>query len=428
MGSITAVFVLGYPFPLLFPVALTLLALALALVLTDVFLLYGAGQHRVECVRDTAPVWSLSDPNEITLTLQNQGRYPLHASVIDELPEQLQRRDFLETCLLQPGLPVRLRYEATPLTRGLYRFHSIRVFISTRLALIERRLTFGKMQEVRVYPSILQMRRYELRALRQVAHDTGIKKMRRIGHSYEFEQVKNYVQGDDYRTINWKASGRRAAIMVNQYEDERSQQVYCIIDKSRVMRMPFGGLSLMDYSVNSTLALSNIILKKQDKVGLFTFSDVLGTTLKAENDTGQLRRIMEALYNEKERSTEANFELLYEAAQRLIGARALLVLFTNFENRYALERSLPLLRRLQRKHLLVVVFFENTEIRELARLPAEKVADIYRQTVARKFLQDKKEMVQTLRQYGIQALLTKPEDLTLDTINKYLEIKSRGML
>jgi uncharacterized protein (DUF58 family) len=206
LGSITAVFVLGYPFPLLFPVALTLLALALALVLTDVFLLYGAGQHRVECVRDTAPVWSLSDPNEITLTLQNQGRYPLHASVIDELPEQLQRRDFLETCLLQPGLPVRLRYEATPLTRGLYRFHSIRVFISTRLALIERRLTFGKMQEVRVYPSILQMRRYELRALRQVAHDTGIKKMRRIGHSYEFEQVKYYVQGDDYRTINWKAS------------------------------------------------------------------------------------------------------------------------------------------------------------------------------------------------------------------------------
>jgi uncharacterized protein (DUF58 family) len=252
--------------------------------------------------------------------------------------------------------------------------------------------------------------------------------MRRIGHSYEFEQIKNYVEGDDYRSINWKASGRRASLMVNQYEDERSQQVYCIVDKSRVMRMPFEGLSLMDYAINTSLAISNIILKKKDKAGLLSFSDVIGATIKAERDSSQLRRIMEALYREKERKGESNYELLYQAVQRLIGVRSLLILFTNFESRYALERALPILRRMNRSHLLVVVFFENTEIRRLAQEEVVRVADIYRQTTARKFLHEKKEMVQVLRQYGIQAILTKPEDLTINTINKYLELKSRGLI
>jgi uncharacterized protein (DUF58 family) len=105
------------------------------------------------------------------------------------------------------------------------------------------------------------------------------------------------------------------------------------------MRMPFEGLSLMDYAINTTLAISNIILKKQDKAGLLTFSDVMGATLKAERDTSQLNRILESLYREKERPGESNYELLYEAVRRLISARSLLILFSNFESSYALERA-----------------------------------------------------------------------------------------
>jgi uncharacterized protein (DUF58 family) len=329
---------------------------------------------------------------------------------------------------LPPASPRTVEHQLTPLSRGVYSFGNVNVFVATRLGLVQRRLVFEQAEDVAVYPSIIQMKRYELRAMRQIAHETGIKKMRRIGHSYEFEQIKNYVQGDDYRSINWKASGRRATLMVNQYEDERSQQVYCIVDKSRAMKMPFEGLSLMDYAINTALAISNIILKKQDKAGLLTFSDVVGATLKAERDTSQLRRILETLYREKERPGESNYELLYEAVRRLVGARSLLLLFTNFESSYALERALPILRRLNRFHLLVVIFFENTEIRRLAQEGVNKTADIYRQTVARQFLQEKKEMVQKLRQYGIQAILTKPQDLTLNTINKYLELKSRGLI
>ena len=426
-GGLAGLFALAYPFDFLYPVAQAAFVAAVAVVGVDVALLFGR-RPNVLCTRVLNPVFSLSDSNPVTLALHHAGNLQLHLSVVDELPVPFQRRDFEERLVLAPDARARIRYELRPLTRGVYAFGKINVFASTRLGLVERRLVFDQPQEVSVYPSIVQMKRYELRAMKHIAHETGIKKMRRIGHSYEFEQIKNYVQGDDYRSINWKAVGRRAALMVNQYEDERSQQVYCIVDKSRVMRMPFEGLSLMDYAINAALAISNIILKKQDKAGLLTFSDVMGATLKAERSAGQLHKILEALYRERERSGEANYELLYEAVRRFIGMRALLLLFTNFESMHALDRALPTLRRLNRFHLLVVVFFENTEIRALANEDVQHTADIYRQTVARKFLQDKKEMVTKLRQYGIQAVLTKPQDLTLNTINKYLELKSRGLI
>jgi uncharacterized protein (DUF58 family) len=426
-GGLAGLFALAYPFGFLYPVAQAAFAVAVAALGVDAVLLFGR-RPNVLCTRVLNPVFSLSDPNPVTLRLHNAGNLLLRLSVVDELPVLFQRRDFEEQLTLKPDARAEIRYELRPLTRGVYSFGKINVFATSRLGLLERRIAFDQPQEVAVYPSIIQMKRYELRAMKHIAHETGIKKMRRIGHSYEFEQIKNYVPGDDYRSINWKAVGRRSTLMVNQYEDERSQQVYCIVDKSRVMRMPFDGLSLMDYAINTVLAISNIILKKQDKAGLLTFSDVMGATLKAERSAGQMNKILEALYREKERTGESNYELLYEAVRRFIGMRSLLLLFTNFESMHALERALPTLRRLNRFHLLVVVFFENTEIRALANEEVRLTADIYRQTVARKFLQDKKEMVTKLRQYGIQAVLTKPEDLTLNTINKYLELKSRGLI
>jgi uncharacterized protein (DUF58 family) len=194
------------------------------------------------------------------------------------------------------------------------------------------------------------------------------------------------------------------------------------------MRMPFNGLSLMDYAINTTLAISNIALKKYDRAGLITFSDKIGTTIKADSKATQLNKILLSLYKEKERVLEANYELLYYASRKLITGRSLIMLYTNFESMYALERVLPILRRINTFHLLVVVFFENTEIRDFVDQEVNTMEDIYHQTIAHKFLHEKARMVQILRQYGIQAILTPPEELTINTINKYLELKSRGLI
>ncbi|MEZ4805511.1 MAG: DUF58 domain-containing protein [Bacteroidia bacterium] len=272
------------------------------------------------------------------------------------------------------------------------------------------------------------MKNFELYTLSKISRVHGIKKMRRIGMSYEFEQIKSYVRGDDVRQINWKSTARNQQIMINQFEDEKSQPIYNIIDKSRIMLMPFNGLSLLDYAINASLVISNVALKKHDKAGLVTFSDKIGSAVKADRKHGHLQAILEALYNQKERDLEANYELLYYGIRNLIKTRSLLFLYTNFESMYGLRRVLPILRKINKQHLLIVVFFENSELEEISVKPSKDLKGMYTQILAEMAINDKAAIAQELNNLGIQTILTKPEDLSINTLNKYLEIKSRGMI
>ena len=309
-GALVLLFCLGFPFPLLFPVAQALLVLGVIIVLLDIALLFHKNTM-VRCERKLPKLLSLGDSNKIILELENQSTLPLKITIIEELPVQFQKRDFELHQNLKQAEEKTISYQLTPINRGEYEFGFTNLFIETFIGLAQRRIRGSKTETVPVYPSIIQMREMELKALSRLSYQEGIKKVRRLGHSYEFEQIKNYVRGDDYRSINWKASSRRAALMVNQYEDERAQQVYSLIDKSRNMKMPFHGMSLMDYAVNTSLAISNIILKKHDRAGLITFSDKIGTIIKADKRPSQLNKILSALYKEKSGKLEADYELLY---------------------------------------------------------------------------------------------------------------------
>lgn len=426
-GIVAVVFALGYVVPALYPVGIGLFCAAMAVTVIDMVLLFGKNVH-VTAERHLPKLFSLSDENKVELNITNHAPRPLRLTVVEELPMQFQLRDFEREIGLHAGETQQLAYELRPLTRGEYGFGVANIFAETKIGLVQRRFQGAAPMEVPVYPSVMQMKHYELLAFNRVNNQDGLRKIRRIGHSYEFDQIKNYVLGDDYRSINWKATSRQSNLMVNVYEDERSQQVYCLIDKSRAMKMPFNGLSLLDYAINTSLAISNIVLKKYDRAGLITFSDKIGSTIKADRKANQLNKILHALYNEKERPLEANYELLYHIARKLINGRSLILLYTNFESMYALERVLPHLRRINNFHLLVVIFFENTEIQDFVKEEVTNMEGIYTQTMAQNYLAEKSAMAHVLRQHGIQTILTRPEDLSMNTINKYLELKSRNMI
>lgn len=424
---VTGVMGLSYAFPTLLPVAFGSLVLLAMLVLMDVAKLF---HPSVEIVgtRVHSPLLSLGDENPIELTISSRSSQYFSADIIDELPEQFQLRNQVHRISLKGNATVTIRYSLRPLTRGLYGFGDVHIYISSPLGLMTRRITTPAQNAVAVYPSIIQLRRFELKNIKKIANEFGFKKVRRLGHSYEFEQIKTYVRGDDYRSINWKATGRRSQLMVNQYEDEKSQQVYSVIDKSRVMHMPFGGMSLFDYAVNASLVLTNIALAKQDKAGLLTFAEMPKTLVRAERKRAQLRLIMEALYKEEEEELESNYERLYLSVRKLVSGRSLLFLYTNFESSYSLQRVLPQLRKLNQLHLLVVVFFENTELIPGPMSVSTTLEDIYREATAEHFILTKHQIVQELKQHGIMAILTRPEHLTISSINKYLELKSRGLI
>jgi uncharacterized protein (DUF58 family) len=207
--------------------------------------------------------------------------------------------------------------------------------------------------------------------------------------------------------------------------EERSQQVYCIIDKGRLMKMPFEGLTLLDYAINSSLVLCNVCLKKQDRVGVITFSNTMGGMLAADRKPAQTEHILQLLYKQKTDFLESDFEMLYMQVRNKIKHRSLLILFTNFESLSGLHRQIDYLRSIARYHLLLVVFFENTELKRLTDSRAKNLEEVYIKTIAEKFAFEKRLIAKELSKYGILSILSAPKNLTVNAINKYLELKAR---
>lgn len=423
-GGAAVIFVLSYFFPVLFRAGALVLMLLTVAVVIDTLLVYGK-KNGFDAKRVTAGRFSISDDNKVLLQLENKYAFPVYVSIIDEIPVQFQDRNWLQKRKIAGLEKTELEYMLKPVTRGEYIFDNINVYVHAPLQLVKRRYTFLANEVVKVYPSYIQMRRYQLLAVSNRLQEVGVKRVRRLGHSMEFEQIKEYVRGDDYRTINWKATARKDALMVNNYTDERSQQIYCLINKGRVMKMPFGGMTLLDYAINACLVLSNVALVKQDKAGLITFAENLDTFVPADKKPTQMNIVLETLYKQQTRFLEPDFEKLFSVIRNRITNRSLLVLFTNFESLESLQREMPALKKIAHYHLLLIVFFENTELKDIADKKAGNLEEIYIKTIAEKFAYEKRLMVKELHKNGILSILTAPENLTVNTINKYLELKTR---
>ncbi|RIV30285.1 DUF58 domain-containing protein [Flagellimonas lutimaris] len=427
IALLSACFVISYWVPTLYPIAWLLVFLLMALFFLDLYFLY-ATPNAIKAHRNLPQKLSNSDQNILSVHLNSKYPFKAEVSIIDELPVQFQKRDFEHKTQLQKGEPHYFEYSVRPVERGEYVFGNLIVFASSPLRIIKRKFVFQKDQMVPVYPSIIQMQQYDFLATSNRLTEFGLKKIRRIGHTQEFEQIKEYIKGDDVRTINWKATAKKNQLMVNQYQDERSQPIYSIIDTGRVMKMPFNGLSLLDYAINSALAFSNVALKRNDKTGLLTFSKKIETFVPAVQKLTHLNTIMESLYNISTTFSDSDFGLLYAHVKRKVNQRSLLLLYTNFEHMSGLQRQLPYILAMAKKHVLVVIFFENTELESLIAEDTEDLQAIYHKTIAEKFSLEKRLMQKELQKYGIQTILTKPEELTVNTINKYLEIKARGII
>lgn len=420
-------FVLGYSYPMITWVAKWAVLTFVALIVMDIISLYKI-RLGLDAQRIHESKLSNGDDNDIKIKMTSHYGYDLNAEVIDEIPHQFQRRDISWKVHLPSYGTETLKYQLRPTKRGEYSFGAINIFLSTKLGLVQRRYSFPSDVLVPVYPSVIQMKKYEFSAFTNNLTDLGIKKIRRVGQTTEFDQIKEYVAGDDPRNINWKASAKSTGLMVNHYEDEKSQPVYCIVDKGRLMRSPFEGLTLLDYAVNSALVMSNVAIRKQDKAGLITFSNKMSSIVKADRRSGQLQRILETLYNQKTFYKESNYEMLATYVQRRITSRSLLLLYTNFESLSSFRRQLPYLRSLSKRHLLVVIFFENTELDSLIQSDPQLTEEIFTQVIAEQLSLEKQLIVSELKKYGIYSVLTAPSDLNVNTINRYLEFKARGMV
>ncbi|XWN36005.1 MAG: DUF58 domain-containing protein [Balneola sp.] len=426
IALVSSSYVLGYFYSSLQAIGDILLIILGVSSVADLLLLYS--KDGVKAKRLLPKKLSNGDDNEIYISCSNQYNFPVSLAIIDEIPIQFQVRDFEIKRILPPNDSKKLSYSLRPTERGEFEFGALKIYAETKIGLFSRRFVFSEKSALPVFPSFKQMRKFEMYAISNRLTDIGVKKIRRLGHTMEFDQIKEYVRGDDIRSLNWKATARANSLMINQYQDERSQQVVNVLDMGRVMKLPFDGLTLLEYAINTSLVISNISLIKEDKAGLITFSNKQSVVVKPEKKRTHIRKIQEALYNLKTNFLESDFQRMLVSLRTHLNQRSLVLLYTNFETYSGMERQLPYLQRLAKDHLLVVVFFENTEMTSLIEQDSETIEDIYTKTIAEKFSYEKRQIVKALNQRGIHTILTPPKELSVNAINKYLELKARGLI
>ncbi len=427
LGVIVTLFAISFWLQFLFYIAI------IALGLLGIIIIYEyAKLHKIsgdiKAYRSVRERLSLGDEQQIDYTIHNKTSNEIDITLLDDLPYQFQEREPIGNVRLGAHSKTVQKYFFRPTIRGEYKFGNIQLLISLpTIGLIQYKLVREEKQMSMVFPSIIQMKKFALQIFSRTASMYGIRRVRTIGENDEFEHIRPFYQGDNIKSINWKATSRKGELVVNQYQDSRSQMIYCLIDKGRSMEMPFNGLSLLDYSINSALVISNIVLSKYDKAGIVTFSKEIDSYLPADAHTKQLEKVLKLLYNQKTDFSESGFEQLYFSFRRRVSRRSIVFLFTNFESEHDLARNIKYLKALSQRHLLIVICFENAELANLGNSEVTTVTDIYDNTIAHSYQYEKEKIIKDLKLHGIQTIYTRPEDLSINVINKYLEIKAKRM-
>lgn len=367
---------------------------------------------------------SLGDQQAVKIRFFSPYRTILSCRIIDELPYALQVRDLVLEGMAKPNEVNGMEYSIRPQHRGIYAFGGLHLFFRGKLGLLERRFSSPLHEELAVYPSFLQLRKAQLRATANRALPAGGRLIQQRGISTEFDHVRDYSRGDDVRTLNWTASARAQRLMVNTFMDEKAQQVYVLIDKGRLMKGRFNGLTLLDHAINATLMLAWVALRRGDRFGLMTYTDRLGDVMPPVRGNAQFRQVMELLYRQETEFPDSSAEVAAVRIRKGIGQRSLLVHFTHFETYNGYRRQAPWLYAMGRKHLLMVVFFENPALQALHHQAPVNLEDIAVRTVADKFSFERDRIVEDLRQHGILALKSLPGELSVDVMNRYLALKA----
>jgi uncharacterized protein (DUF58 family) len=418
LGTSCLLFVFGVLNPLAFSLGIVLLCIVLVLCMRDISTLFSKNTL-VDFIRILPEKLSHGEDNEVHLYLKNHLPTALFATIIENIPVQLQIFDFQLKLALPPLQEDKYTYIIHPTTRGAYEWGNTLLLLQVRKGgLIARKVVFEAGAEIPCYPQ--QQSYHYINAIKEE------KAMQRIGQSMEFEHIREYHRGDDPRHINWKASAKRGDLMLNRYSEEKSQEIYCLIDLSRNMAPLFQGKTYLDYAVNASLALSKAVVLQDDKAGLVTFSNQSAEFLPAGTTWRQIGRINESLYRLESAYEEANFEYLYQFIRIRIRKRSLLFLFTNFENENALSRNLRYIIELSKHHLLIMVLFEDAEL--LAFLKESNEGTLLEKTMVADALRKKQLIAKELRKLGIPCVLSHPAQLNSNSIGKYLNIKKQQIL
>ena len=402
-------------------------AALIVIAVTDYLLSEKAQTFRVE--REMDERFAMGAVNEVSIKIHNRARRKVTFIVKDEPPAEMELLTPREAQLTVPALRTRAwRYELLPTARGKYGFGDTVIRFRTRLGLLWRQSNYQTATDVKVYPDIREARKHEIYAHRNKRPELGLRRMRIRGQGREFESLREFAIGDEIRYISWAATARRGKLITRQYTIERSQNIVVLLDTGRLMTARIGKLTKLDHAVNATLSIAYVAAAGGDNVGLVAFSRRVVSYLPPRRGHDQINRLMEALYSLEPQMIEPSYKRAFNFFSANCHRRSLVVILTDLVDRDASAELLAHTSQLIPQHLPLIITIGDTDLRELVRSEPVNSTDVYRQAVAEEILRQREEALTRIRHAGGLALDVPAGRLSLELVNKYLEVKERGLL
>lgn len=403
-------------------------ALVLAAAVADAVLAPGPDRLRID--RDVPDRLGLGEIAAVEIGVTNGSARPVRVRITDDLPPALVRGDGEDGAVLEcrvPGGGSRsVSYDVRGEERGTAVVGDVHVRALGPLGLVWRQWRVARADEVQVRPGVLEVERYRLLALRHRLHEMGVHRAAVRGEGRSFESLREYVRGDDPRKIDWKATARHGQVIVREYEAERSQSVLLAIDAGRLMSERSEGRERLDHALSAALLLTEVATSQGDRVGALVFAD--GIQHFVPPARRQRSRLADAFAETETRVVEPDYPSAFEYLARRLRRRSLLVLFTDVVD---VDTSDPLLTHLaaaRRRHVPLAVTLRNPELEALAESPADDDPDVFRRAAAEELIQARARALASMRRAGVLVADTRPEDAAPEVVNRYLEVKRKGLL
>ena len=405
--------------------ALGALVIAVATLLAIVDVRATPAPGRVPVARVADPQLSIGVPNRVTLRVTNPFARPLRVVLADSVPVSFDvdhRRSPLTIAAHDKGEVV---YAARPHHRGSFSFGDIHLRLRGPLDLTERQGRVAARAPANVYPDLHEIRRYEVTLRRGLAYDAGQRRARVPGAGTVFERLREYLPDDDPRSISWTATARRGRPITVEYETERQQRILILLDAGRMMSSTLGGLTKLDHAVNTALMLSYVATTKGDEVGLLGFADTVRSYAVPRRGRKQFLRLTEELRRLEVTTTEPDYRAAFEFLRARTARRALVVLFTDLVDDEASRALVAAVTRLAGNNLVLCCLLADPQLAEVASKVPSTTTELYERVVAEDVQEARARALAILRRRGVHTIDVPAERLTVATIQRYLELKSR---
>jgi len=377
--------------------------------------------------RRAEPIFSLGVENPVALEAVNPSAVPLTLEIVDEPPAEFRTEGDSQQVRVAPGTRWKFSYHTTPPRRGDFAFGALNFRARTDLGLVAvQRQETPADARVRVYPNLRDSRHLALLAMRDQLAQMGIRTARTPEAGREFESLRDYVSGDEYRTVDWKATARRSRLTTRQYDVERSQKLLIVLDLGRTMTSRLGDLTKADLAINATVLLTSVAARLDDRVGVVAFADKILGVLPPGRGRMQSMRLLEFLYPLEAVPREADYLGAFTEIARRVQGRTLVIVFTDLVDPESSSQLIAQLGVLARRHAVLCVALADYELDRILAGPPEDIPALYRQTVAQTLLDDRDQAAAKLSARGVGVMKASPEHLSVQVVNRYLGFKATG--